>query len=268
MTDDDFWRDLAPRPDEAMRDPREAARASSAPQLPKRFYERATSAPAAGGGFALLLDGRPARTPAKRPLVAPNEAAGADLAAEWEAQESVIDPARMPLTRLLNSAIDGVADKMDEVAAEIVRYAGSDLVCYRAGEPERLVEAQAAAWDPVLDAARERLGARFVLAQGVMFVEQPLASLDAVAARVSRECDPAALAALHVATTLSGSALIALALAEGVLDADAAWEAAHVDELHQERIWGEDAIARARRDARATEFRTAARLYRQVSGGG
>lgn len=266
MTNDDFWRDFAPQPGETTRDPREAARAASAPALPKRFYEAATTAPADGGGCALLLDGRMARTPGKRPLVAPNTAVAEDLAAEWNAQEDVIDPARMPLTRLLNSAIDGVADAMHEVADEIVRYAGSDLVCYRASEPERLVEAQGAAWDPVLALARDRLGARFVLAQGVMFVDQPQEAIATVAARVRREREPAALAALHVMTTLSGSALIALAVAEDAIEPQRAWLDAHVDEIHQERIWGEDEIASARRAARAVEFGTAARLYRAIRG--
>ncbi|MGJ3263793.1 MAG: ATP12 family chaperone protein [Salinarimonas sp.] len=271
---DDTRRDPAPGQDgsethgsethePAARDPRDAARSAMVPELPKRFYAQAQVEPHAQG-FALLLDGRPARTPGKRPLVAPTRPAGEALAAEWQAQDERIDPRTMPLTRLLNVAIDAVGAAMDPVAEEVVKYAGSDLVCYRAGEPDRLVDAQAAAWDPVLAFARERLGARFVLAEGVMFVEQPREALDAVAARVSRETSPFALAALSVMTTLTGSALIALAVADAALPAEEAWEAAHVDELHQERVWGADAIATERREARRAEFAAAALLYREA----
>lgn len=260
---DDFWRDLAPEPGETRRDPREAAREALTPELPKRFYAQASAAPHEQG-FALHLDGRPARTPGKRPLLAPSRAAGEALAAEWQAQGERIDPKTMPLTRLLNVALDAVGAAMEPVAEEVVKYAGSDLVCYRAGEPDKLVAAQAAAWDPVLAFARERLGARFLLAEGVMFVEQPRAALEAVAQRVSRETSPFALAALNVMTTLTGSALIALAVADAALSPEEAWEAAHVDELHQERVWGADAIATERRAARRREFDAAALLYREA----
>ncbi|WP_349371217.1 ATP12 family protein [Salinarimonas sp.] len=260
---DDFWRDLAPEPGEPKRDPRTAAREALTPELPKRFYERASAEPHERG-FALHLDGRPARTPGKRPLVAPSRGAGEALAAEWEAQGERIDPKTMPLTRLLNVAIDAVGAAMEPVAEEVVKYSGSDLVCYRAGEPDKLVAAQAEAWDPVLAFARERYAARFLLAEGVMFVEQPREALEAVAARVSRETSPFALAALNVMTTLTGSALIALAVADAALSAEDAWEAAHVDELHQERVWGADAIATERREARRREFEAAALLYREA----
>jgi len=259
---DDFWRDLAPQPGETKVDPRTAARANLTPELPRRFYETA-SAEKTEAGYALRLDGRGAKTPGKRPLVAPTRDAGEALAAEWAAQGERIDPGTMPLTRLLNSAIDGVAQAMEPVAAEVVKYAGSDLVCYRAGEPEALVAAQAAAWDPVLAVARERWGARFVLAEGVMFIDQPPEALEAVAARVARETSPFALAALNVMTTLTGSALIALAVADAALSAEDAWRAAHVDELHQERVWGADAAATARREGRRREFEAAAMLYRE-----
>ncbi|GGK50487.1 ATP12 family chaperone protein [Salinarimonas ramus] len=258
---DDFWHDLAPEPGETRRDPREAARGAMTPELPKRFYTCATAEPHPHGGFVLALDGRPAKTPGKRPLAAPTRAAGDALAAEWEGQGERIDPGTMPLTRILNSALDGVATAMEPVAAEIVKYAGSDLLCYRAGDPEALVAAQNAAWDPVLASTRERLGARFLLAEGVMYVEQPRETLEAIAARVSRETEPVALAALSVMTTITGSALIALAVADGALTADDAWHAAHVDELHQERVWGADAIALERRAGRRREFDAAVLLY-------
>lgn len=230
------------------------------PALPKRFY-RVASADLDGDGFALRLDGRPARTPARAPLRLPTRALGEAVAEEWGVQAGVIDPASMPLTRLANTAIDGVAPEIDAVRADIARYAESDLVLYRAGEPDSLVAAQAAAWDPVLAFVRAAFGSRFVLSEGVMFVPQPEAALAPIRKRLAAETSPFAVAALHVMTTLTGSALLALMHAEGRIDADAAWAAAHVDERHQESVWGEDADAVARRDAREAEFRVASRFY-------
>jgi chaperone required for assembly of F1-ATPase len=213
------------------------------------------------GAFELVLDGRPARTPAKNPVAVPTRALGEALAAEWQAQAATIDPRAMPLTRIVNSAIDGVAPRRAAVAADIAAYAGADLVCYRAGEPERLVAEQARAFDPILAWAREALGAQFVLSEGVMHVAQPEAALAAVRARVEAIGSPFRLAALHVMTTLTGSVLIALAHTEGVIDAGAAWAAAHVDERFQESRWGEDEEAMRRRAAREAEFRAAATIY-------
>ena len=227
------------------------------PVLPKRFYKRAEAVPAEEG-FAIALDGRHARTPARAPLALPTEALGAAVAAEWEAQGETIDPTTMPLTRLANVAIDGVSREIEAVAAEIVKYAGSDLVCYRAERPERLVAKQTHHWDPVLAFARENLGARFTLAEGVMFVGQPDEALEAVARAVPRETF--ALTSLSVLTTLTGSALIALALQEGALDVDAAWAAANVDEDWNEELWGYDSEAAARKAIREVEMRAAAQM--------
>lgn len=228
------------------------------PALPKRFYKRA-EAIAVEDGFSIALDGRHARTPAKHPLVLPTEALGAAVAAEWEAQGETIDPATMPLTRIANVAIDGVARESEAVAAEIVKYAGSDLVCYRAEHPERLVAKQSAHWDPVLGFARDHLGARFLLAEGVMFVGQPDEALEAVAHAIPRH-DVFALTALNVLTTLTGSALIALALHRGALDVEAAWAAANVDDDWNEELWGYDSEAAARKANRELELRAAARM--------
>ena len=232
----------------------------SSPDLPKRFYTLA-GVEARPEGFALVLDGRGARTPGRRPLLLPTRSLAEAVAAEWEAQEGVVDPRRMPLTRLANSAIDGVTEGGEAVAAEVVRYAGSDLLCYRADYPEKLVARQAALWDPVLNWAREVLGARFILAEGVMHVAQPDAALDAVAARVQAYPEPFSLAALSVMTTLTGSVLLALAVAEGHLSPAEAWAAAHVDEDFQIAAWGEDEEASARREARWQDFAAAARLF-------
>jgi chaperone required for assembly of F1-ATPase len=188
----------------------------------------------------------------------PSRRLAAALADEWNAQVERIDPAAMPVTRLVNSAIDGVAPRMNEVRADVLAYAGTDLLCYRAGEPERLAASQARHWDPVLVWAERRLAVRFALAEGVMHVPQPDDTLAAVAAALERYDDPFALAALHVATTLTGSALLALALAEGKIGAEEAWAAAHVDEDWNMLLWGEDAEALARRARRLAEFRAAA----------
>jgi chaperone required for assembly of F1-ATPase len=192
-------------------------------------------------------------------LALPTRALAEAVAAEWEAQGERIDPATMPLTRLANSTIDGVIARQAEVRAEIVKYAGSDLLCYRAEGPEELIRRQAETWDPVLAWARAALGADFNVSQGVMPAAQPDAATEAVA-RVLQPHGPFALAAIHVMTTLMGSALLALAHAHGHLSAEAAWVAAHVDEDWQISQWGEDAEAKARRDRRWAEMQAASRL--------
>jgi chaperone required for assembly of F1-ATPase len=257
---DDAIRDWFPGSGEKPRNPMKAAQQAMRPAPPKRFFET-VGIVERDGAFVLTLDGRPARTPARHPVAVPTRPLGEALAAEWQAQDTVIDPAAMPLTRLVNSAIDGVASSMGEVADDIVKYARSDLLCYRAGEPERLVAEQAAAWDPVLAWARDALGARFVLSEGVTFVVQPEAAVSALRARIEEEASPFRLAALHVMTTLTGSALIALAHAAGRLSAGEAWAAAHVDEIFQERVWGEDEEAMRRRERREADFLAASRLY-------
>jgi chaperone required for assembly of F1-ATPase len=256
---DDPTRGWFPADDEP-RNPMKAAQAAMRPALPKRFYKTA-EIEEREGAFQLVLDGRPARTPAKNPIAVPTRALGEALSEEWNRQGAEIDPSAMPVTRIVNSAVDGVAPRREAVIADIAKYAGSDLVCYRADEPERLVADQAAAWDPVLSWARETLGAQFFLSEGIVHVEQPRAAIDAVRARLEETSSPFALAALHVMTTLTGSVLIALAHAAGRLDAHAAWAAAHVDERHQESLWGEDDEALRRRAAREAEFQAASRVY-------
>ncbi len=257
---EDLSKDLLPVHGEEI-DPVEMARRDLKKPLPKRFYAKAHF-DLRDGAHALLLDGRPAQTPGRNRIALPTPAAAQLVADEWQAQGEQIDPNTMPVTRIVNSAIDGVAREMDAVRAEIARYAGSDLVCYRASEPDGLVEAQARLWDPVLDFAREKLGARLVLAEGVMFAEQPDHALLAVRRAVDAVEGEMALAALHVMTTLTGSALIALALVQDHLDLDAAWTAAHADEDFQMRIWGSDAEALARRDKRWLDMKAAYDLLR------
>jgi chaperone required for assembly of F1-ATPase len=239
------------------------ARRDQQKALPKRFYAEASVGPV-DGGFELLLDGRPAHTPGRNRIVLPTAAAAELVAQEWRAQVDIVDPSTMPVTRIVNSALDGVAREMDAVRDEIVRYAGSDLVCYRASEPEGLVQSQALLWDPVLAFAREDLGARMILAEGVMFAAQPDHAIAAVRRAVEEIAGPLALASLHVMTTLTGSALIALAVARGRMDPQGAWAATHADEDFQMRIWGGDAEALARRERRWTEMKAAADLYGAV----
>ena len=221
-----------------------------------------------GGGeqthFRLLLDDRPVRTPAKNELVLPTRALAETVAAEWQAQGKRIDPASMPLTHLANSAIDGVMRREAEVRADIVRYAGGDLICYRAEAPPELVHRQSQAWDPVLAWARDALGASFHVARGVMPVTQPMPAAHAVAHAIEAH-GAFELAALHVMTTLTGSVLLALAHATGRLTVHDAWAAAHIDEDWQISQWGEDAEAKARRDLRWAEMRAASRLLALLS---
>ena len=228
--------------------------------LPRRFYKEATVGER-DGAYALLLDGRGARTPARKSLAVPSRAVAEALAAEWEAQGENIDPAAMPLTRIVNSAIDGVADQMEVVREEIVRYAGSDLICYRADTPSMLVERQDAAWSPLVAFARQTLGARLALAEGVMHVDQDHSVLDAISLAIA-DYDAVSLAALHTVMTLTGSTIIALAVARGQLSAEEAWAAAHVDEDFQMEQWGTDEMVLQRRTARRREFDAAAFILR------
>ncbi len=236
-------------------DPTEAARRSVRPQLRKRFYERAHIGDAGEGAVAVLLDGKPVRTPARRTLVAPTRDLAEAIVAEWNAHTDVIDPACMPLTRLANAVIDAVVDAPGPVAAEIEKYLGSDLLFYRAETPPGLVEMQSQAWDPVVAWAREQFGARFVLTHGIVHVQQPREAVAAVHPAIPD--DPWQLAAVSSITTLTGSALLALAVALSALDADAAWAAAHVDEDWQMSRWGRDAIALERRAFHHGEFQAA-----------
>ena len=242
-------------------DPTEMARRNMRAPQRQRFYERVDVAQGEGA-HRLLLDGKPVRTPARRLLAAPRQELAEMLAAEWRAQREIIDPANMPATRLANSIIDGVADKPEPVAAEVKKYLASDLVFYRAASPEGLVALQSAAWDPLIDWARDTLGARFVCTQELTFVAQSEAALKAAGGAIPRETtnidDLWRLGALHAVTTLTGSALIALAVLHGRLTAEEAWAAAHVDEDWNMGIWGQDQQALERRAFRFGEMQAAA----------
>lgn len=241
----------------AQPDPVKAAQAGMKAQLTRRFYQSA-SVIEKDGLHHIALDGRVARTPARQPLALRSPQVAAAMAAEWQRQGQVIDPASMPLTRLANAAIDGVAHDPQAVRDEILRYAGSDLVCYRADEPEPLAARQSAAWDPVVAFARERLGARLRVATGIVHFQQDVQALTALARAIDSVEAPLPLAALSLATSLAGSALIALALTHRELDLESAWAAATVDETYQAGIWGRDEEAVARLDERRRNFAAAA----------
>jgi chaperone required for assembly of F1-ATPase len=242
-------------------DPTEAARRNMRPQLRKRFYEAVTVAPAPGG-YGVLLDGRPVKTPARRTLAVPVEPLAQALADEWQAQREAVDPAAMPLTRLVNSILDGVVDAPAPVKAEVAKFLASDLICYRADSPDGLVQRQMHHWNPVIAWARESLGAPFVLGEGVTFVEQPAEALSAAARAIPD--DPWRLGAVNAITTLTGSALIALALAQGHLSTADAWTAAHVDEDWNMHQWGGDQEALERRAAREAELQAAALVLKHL----
>lgn len=205
---------------------------------PKRFWKQA-EAFACDGGFTVRLDARAVKTPAKSALVVPTLAMAQAIADEWQAQAEKIRPETMPFTRSANSAIDKVAVQFDEVAGLIAAYGGSDLLCYRAQSPASLSARQAAAWDPLLDWAAEGLNARLVTAFGIMPVEQPAGAVRALEARVSA-LTPFELAGVHDLVAISGSLVLGLAVFEGKLPAETAWEISRIDETWQNEQWGED----------------------------
>jgi chaperone required for assembly of F1-ATPase len=246
-------------------DPVKRAQAAMARHpLPSRFYT-SVSVAEEGGFFALKLDGRGAKTPARKALALPSLAAARLLAAEWEAQKDIINPDTMPVTRIVNSALDGVSERMEEVAEEIAGYAASDLVCYRTDDPPGLAVEQVRHWDRVITWADAALGAHFVLASGIIHAAQPPAALRVVSNAICAIRDPVALAALHVMTTLSGSCLIALMASRGAATLAEAWEASVVDETWSISLWGQDDEASARLARRRADFDAAYALFQAVS---
>jgi chaperone required for assembly of F1-ATPase len=233
---------------------------SEAPkEAPKRFYQ-AVSIASTDEGWQVLLDGRGVKTPKRLALLLPAKALAEAIAAEWDAQVGSINPRSMPLTKLANSTLDGVIGREEAVAGEIVAYAGSDLLLYRAERPESLVERQRERWDPLLAWARERLGAHLTPTAGIIHVAQPEEAVAKLREAVAA-LDAFALAAANVMTTLTGSAVLALAHIHGRLTLEETWDAAHLDEDFQIARWGEDAEASARRQARRAEMAAASRFY-------
>ncbi len=215
----------------------------------KRFYKSAT-ATAQGG---IELDGKQVRTPGRAPLVVPAAALADAVAGEWNCQGETIDPRAMKLTGLANAAIDRIAADKDRFARGLTAYGESDLLCYRAEAPPRLVERQADHWDPILVWARRRYDVDFEVASGIVHKRQPKATVERLAHAVFAR-SPFELAGLSPLVTVSGSLVIALALAERAIPLDSAWSAASLDELWQIEQWGEDAEAVAALAARRADF--------------
>ena len=243
--------------------PGKANRGQDKQKFPKRFYKE-VSISESGSGFGVELDGRSVKTPGRVALAMPTQSAAQLVANEWSSIKDEINPMLMPVTRLANTAVDGVANEVQAVMEDIVRYSSSDLLCYRADSPEGLVSLQREHWDPILDWMDTEIGARFELAEGIMHITQPKDAIAAFGARLKQHEEPFKLACIHTFTSLSGSALIALSLAEGFIDSVTAWNAAHVDEDWNVGQWGEDHEAAVRRKQRHIDFTAAHQLFGAV----
>lgn len=228
----------------------------------KRFY-KIVEPREAEGGWQIALDGRIVRTPARAPLLLPTLVLAQGVAAEWDAQGDDLDPLTMPATGFANAAIDQVAPNPADFAANIARYAETDLLCYRADNPAPLVARQAAQWSPWLDWARRRYDVTFRITSGIIHVAQPpetLARLSTVVAAY----DPFMLAPLSTLVTLTGSLILGLAIADAEADPDTIWNAAELDALWQAELWGEDSQAQALAAAHRREFDAAVAFCRMV----
>jgi chaperone required for assembly of F1-ATPase len=250
-------------PEHSHEDPVRRAQIQMKRPLPKRFY-KSVGMEEREGGFSITLDGKPVKTPAKNFLTLPTRAAAELVMAEWAGQGEHIDPATMPITKLANTAIDAVSNSLAEVFEEIVRFAGTDMLCYRADGPKELIDRQAARWDPVLSWAATAHGARFFLVEGVMHQEQPAEAIAAYARALERYREPFLISCVNVVTTLTGSAVLALAHADGAFDLDEVWSLAHLDEDWTIEHWGTDLEAEARREARYGEYASAAALFQAL----
>lgn len=226
----------------------------------KRFYKETAVGPG-DGGFRVLLDGKPMRTPAKAILVVPTMPLAEAIAAEWAGvpDKAEINAAHLPLTRLAATGLDRVVPRREEVVADTAKYAGSDLLCYRATTPASLVKLQHDAWQPLLDWAADRYGARLTVAEGIAFVEQPDDALRRLRDVVAAHAD-LALSALYNLTHTAGSLIISLAVAEGRLSAESAFAAAQVDELYQIDRWGDDPLALKHREGIAKDIDASTRF--------
>lgn len=225
----------------------------------KRFWKTASVAPE-GTGFAVLLDARPVRTPAKTALLLPTRELAELIAAEWDAQSGEVRPDTMPATRMANSAIDKVRPQFAEVAEMLAEYAGSDLLCYRAEAPEALIARQAAGWDPLLDWAANTHAAPLIVTKGVVHVAQPADSLATLRAALFDQTE-FQLAALHDLIAITGSLVLGLAVAEGRIDAEEAFDLSRIDEHWQAEQWGTDEDAAEIEAAKRQALIEAARFH-------
>jgi chaperone required for assembly of F1-ATPase len=218
---------------------------------------------ATGITYGVALDGRPLRTPARAALAVPTRALAEAIAAEWNAQGEEIQPRTMPLTGLSNAAIDRVAPDLIPFADGLSVFAENELLAYRAEHPPVLVAHQAAHWDPWLAWARARYDVDFTLVAGIIHLAQPPATLARLGAAY-RGFDAFHLAALNPVVTISGSAVIGLAVAQGAMDADEAWTIGHLDELWQAEQWGKDPLAEAGHKERRDDLAAAVAMLRLI----
>jgi chaperone required for assembly of F1-ATPase len=225
----------------------------------KRFWKEA-SVEQAEEGFAVKLDGRPVKTPAKRTLVTPTRAMAEVVAAEWDAQEGEIKPHLMPATKTVNAALDKVAIQKQEVADMLAAYGDSDLLCYRAERPESLVTRQAEVWDPMLAWGAQALGARLEPRIGVMHRPQDPQAL-AVLSDTTHALTAFELAAFHDLVSLSGSLILGFAAAEQVRSDAQIWDMSRLDEIWQAEQWGKDDDAEAMAELKKSSFLHASRMF-------
>jgi chaperone required for assembly of F1-ATPase len=224
----------------------------------KRFYKQASVAEA-DGGFAVHLDGRPVKTPAGRRLAVPYRALAEAMTEEWQAQGEEIRPSTMPMTQLASTALDRIAPERAAILEQMIRFAETDLLCYRADFPPDLVARQTAQWQPLLDWAAETMGARLAVTSGVVAISQPVEAVAALLARLEGY-DPWRLCAAQAACAASGSLVLGMAMAEGRLTGQQTYEVSQLDETYQIEQWGEDYEAADRRAALQRDILAAERL--------
>ena len=224
----------------------------------KRFYEVVAWRPCEGG-FEITLDDRPVHTPGRRRILVPSERLADEIAGEWRGQSGEVRPDTMPITRLVTTAIDRVAERRDDVMADLASFAASDLVCYRADAPTELVTFQAAHWQPLVDWAGRRYNAAMTVTSGIMPIDQPADAVDALASALVPLTD-FELMAVHAVTVATGSLIVGLAVVEGEIAGEAAWRAGMADEHYMAEVWGEDAEAKRRQEALREEILMAERL--------
>ncbi len=224
----------------------------------KRFYDIVAWRPCAGG-FEVTLDERPVHTPGRQRIVVPTEELADEIAGEWRGQSGDVRPETMPITRLVTTAIDRVAERRVEVVADLAEFGASDLVCYRADAPAELVTFQAQHWQPLVDWAASRYGAMMSVTSGIMPVDQPPEAVQALASALEPLTD-FELMAVHAVTVATGSLITGLAVAEGKIAGEEAWQAGLADEHYMAEVWGEDAEAKARQEALREEIVMAERL--------
>lgn len=230
----------------------------------KRFWTE-TTVERVGDGWQVLLDGRPVRTPRKAAMILPTQDMAQAVAAEWDAQQGLINPLLMPMTRSANAAIDKVATQHAEVAAMLAAYAETDLLCHRADAPVELVDQQNKGWNPVLAWAETTYSAPLNVVTGILPAPQPDQSL-ATYARIVAGYPPFSLTALHDLVALSGSLLLALHVADGQMPPESAWQLSRIDEDWQIALWGEDEEAAEEAAIKRAAFLHAASFLRLSQG--